>query len=1238
MKNRLFLLVVVLLTTLSTRAVDVIEPNTDYYILNVETDMFLGAQNYWGTQGAVSTDAGIFQFVPGTTGSGYNIKNTLVAVTNKNLGTNLYTDNAGTMPVKDDEEAGTTKTVDGIWTIENMGGGIFAFFCPSQWAYTNEEWVETKHGYLAKSNVNGYRKGYELTFSEELTDACLFRVMTYQEALDYMVNKAQTYNVSYNFLIKNPDFCRNQSTDDWTVSSNCTNYTLGTTRGNTGNNTFNNNTCAESYRSPFAIYQVVKNLPAGRYQLSAQGFYRHDAGSDTDYPYVYVGPSANPIAKSILPKHDGSENSMYTSGESFANGKYKADNVRFELKEETDLEVGFYAANGNYWVIFDNIQLMSYSNVPEYAQELLAEIKYPIEGVGSADTKDAYDNAYSTFKNWVEALQPGDASFDDVDTKYAVFTEAENAWKASIETWKTYTVAAEKAKKLYTQIASQEGKYNPSVAMNALNAYINGAASAYGPGSTSGTYTFQNGCYNYIMQTLSMNDVAIVEESIFLDGLMGDVKKTVVKPGMDVSFLLNNYDFTDPNGGGWKNTHTMGNWTLYGGLSGWPVAEAFANKDGDTFNLWQTVEKAPAGLYSISINAFFRPAGTWNAETPVLVELYMGSISNKIQNLAADPITYDLEWNEDEKKWLGTIAKNGTNCYFWNGDFAGMTDADREKIWTYNENEDEDIRTRIQNSTDLTVNGKYGADAIYENEYLIPNSMEGASIAFSAGRYPMKVYGEVTDDGDGTGTLTIGLRSTQAMPYGSWCLWGAFKLELLGEDRNAMRLQLIEKLSALQDNPLLIEGSGLQEVFLNDTIAKRIPEYQALINNDLATYQDYKDAYDDVSYLISKLDVYKEAIDNFTTAQGELQELITAFDGDEKYKRFAQNVYDVFGLMSGLETGSMISLTDEDMENLLIYDEATYGAAPTILNRILLENPEFNPSLAADGAYTSTYDAYYEFMKTIRMELGSIYIQVAGTGRVDTPEDVTSQLRNPNFDTDEQWAGSSWYNWGNVGIRTEDSDAEQYGNTFDTYQPLWLPAGYYTFVSWGMDRRDNTKDAITGDDSYAIDYATYMYANIGRGTESVDTIAGVTCNSKYVALTTDLLQGTYRHDIFIENINGVTWYMPQNMDTFADWMAAKTGFGYDGLGGKYIQFQVPEGGAYTSIGFFRRQNAGTSWFICDGIQLFYATDGLPEPTGVSTLSTSTEKFGKADGKYLENNRLVIYSNGKKFNTAGQIVK
>ena len=1218
MKNKLLLLAAVLLTTLSVKAVDVIEEGVNYYILNVETNMFLGAQNNWGTRSSISEDANVYQFVHGTTGEGYNMVNIDLTVANKNLGTNLFTDNNGQATVIDDEEAGTTKSVDGIWSIEDQGSGIFAFKCVSEWKYENEAWVEIPHGYLSASTEAGFRKGVLTAFTETLNERALFYVMTRDEALAYMSNRAQSNNVSFNFLIKNPDFCRNQTAADWQVSSDCTNKAIAKTSNGGDKNLCNY--CSESWHSTFTISQVIKDLPAGRYQLSAQGFYRLDAGATGEKPVVFAGET-----EVALPERTGGENSMNEAGDSFIKGNYKIEPVRFTLEETTDLEIGFRLKNDkNTWVIFDNLQLMSYSNVPQYAKEILAGITYPIEGIGSADAWNAYDQAYKDFKNWVDGLQQGDATFDEVDQRYADYVEAETAWKASIESWSNYVTASDKAKKLYTQIASQEGKYNPSAAMNALNSYVNGAASAYGPNSTASGYTFVNGCYNYIMQNRTLNDEQITAEVTFVNGLMNDVKKTVVKPGMDVSFLLVNPDFTED--GGWQGANTITQ--LRGGLSGWPCAEAYEKRN---FDLYQIVENAPAGLYSISVNAFYRPAynGQWTGEENVPVEIYMGTVSSKIQHLAADPIVDDLEWNEDQQQWIGTIAKNGTNCFYWSADdWSGITDADKAKIWTYNENEDPAVRNAIATSECWTINGKYGTDYLWqkgEDKYLVPNGMDGASIAFSAGRYPMTVYGEVTDEGDGVGTLRIGIRGDLATS-GSWCLWSNFRLQLLGEDRNAMRAQLIEKVAAINANPLLLDGSGVQEVFLNDTVKVKIPEFEQLIDNDLATYQDYKNAYDEAVYLIAKLDVYKDAINKFYEAQAELAELIAGFSGDDDVKTYAQNVYDVYDNMSALETGSMISLTDEDQDNLLIYDERVYeGSVPDILTREMIMDADFDPSAAADGAYTSTYDFYYGLLEELRVQLGSIYIQVSGTGTAEDPEDVTGQLINPDFLEDIQWKGTA----ANAINTNDPGSGEWYQMIFDAYQPLFLPEGYYTFVSRAMDRRSSWENAITGVEDVDYDYRTSMYVKM----QEADTIAEPTQNARYVALREDITAGA---GSIASEVEG--WFTPNSMDQFNAWMGARVDAGYAGLGSKAIYFNVPEGGAFTSIGFFRWQLSGTSWFICDGIELWYAADDYPQPTGVSTLPASDEKAGKAEGKFLEKDKIVIYSNGKKFNTAGQILK
>ena len=1208
MKNKLLLLAVALLTSWSVKAVDVIEEGVDYYIMNVETDQFLGAQNYWGTQGAISTDAGIFQFVPGTSGEGYNIVNTLISVSNKNLGTNLYTDNNGLATVQDDVEAGTTKSVDGIWSIVDQGGGIFAFKCVSEWKYENDAWVEIPHGYLCKSETPGYRKGFELMFSETLTDNCLFRVMTYDEALEYMVDKAQSSNVSFNFLIKNPDFCRNNSTAAWTVSADCTNKNLA------GGD--NNNMCAESWRSTFTISQIVKNLPAGRYQLSAQGFYQRYEGED-EAPYVFAGDT-----KVALPVLNGPENSMTTASQAFTAGKYMIDPVRFNLTEKTDLEIGFHSGSNKFWCIWDNIQLMSYSNVKEYGEEILAGITYPYqpEALASTDVRAAYNQAYTDFSNFVANIQQGVTTFDDVDAEYAKFTAAETALKASIDSWSGYTVVAEKAKTLYTQITSQEGKYQPNTALNALNSYANAAPMT--PGESASGYTFVNGNYEYIKANPTLNDDQIGAEIEFVNSLMNDVKKKSVKDGMDVTFLLVNADFKDTNVGyGWTRQQTGSvNWNIRSGLSGWPVSEAYIPANGSTFDIFQVVEGAPAGLYKVTVNAFHRPAGDWDAETKVPVALYMGTIANPIQNIAKDAIINDLVWSDEEQKYLdGEVAKNGTNCYFWDGNSA-KSDADKEAIWAGNQNPDPEIQAMISGSTSLTGAGKYNSDRAYNESYLIPDGMDGSSIAFSAGRYPMVVYGEVPDEGDGVGTLRIGLKTLEPLNNGAWTLWGGFTLELAGTDPQAMKDLLggkIDDMKALV--PDVDNAPGIAGVVL-DSISNTTADAEKLYNNPvLQDYEDYKEAYDALEHLIGSTNKYLEAYSKFSADLTSLNNMIAAFDADtqekQNVKAFAQSVATVYTNQAAINT---ICLTSEDLENEKDWEEdpEVYGIRP---EDITAENMADAEVSGQEGGYVTTYSQFNAFYAELSQQLDCIYLKVAGTGTAEAPEDLTDQLRNAAFESNDQWWGTGW--------AINFTAGEMYEKVFDTYQNVYMPAGYYTLQGFAMDRRGSWDDVLKnfGDESWRINDATWLYAKVGEG----DTMQTRVALGYEVAQTEDLTGGTGNIKTYVSD--ETTWYAPNSMEQYRNWMDAKGDFNF----GTEISFEVPEN-SFASLGFFRRAYEGASWFIADSIKLFYAKDASPV-TGI-VAPTSIEKFGKADGKYLEKNQIFIYLNGKKFNTAGQIVK
>ena len=266
----------------------------------------------------------------------------------------------------------------------------------------------------------------------------------------------------------------------------------------------------------------------------------------------------------------------------------------------------------------------------------------------------------------------------------------------------------------------------------------------------------------------------------------------------------------------------------------------------------------------------------------------------------------------------------------------------------------------------------------------------------------------------------------------------------------------------------------------------------------------------------------------------------------------------------------------------------------------------------------TTYSMFDAFYKELSFQLGSIYLKVAGTGTAEAPEDLTDQLKNAAFETSDQWWGTAW---GAINFTA----GEMYQNVFDTYQSVYMPVGYYTFQGFAMDRRGAWQDVLDNDADYRFDDRTCLYAKVGDG----DTLQTEVANGKFVAQTTDLTGGTGGISEYVSN--ETTYYAPNSMEQYRNWMDAKGDFAF----GTEISFYVPEP-SFASLGFFRRAQEGASWFIADSIKLFYAADANPT-TGI-VAPTSIEKFGKADGKYLEKNQIFIYLNGKKFNTAGQIVK
>ena len=318
-----------------------------YYIKNVASGNFFTGANNWGTQASVAPSGAPFEVTLLPEG-GYSLKYLLSTADNTHLGSNLYVD---------------SQTPDGGFAIEKNEDDTFV--------------IKLDGKYLAEGTETGPTNDAIVVQTEELTAAAKWQFITIDEAVAAM---KQTAPANATFLISNPNFNRNTSTAAWTVSADCTNRNLG----GGGNGNF----CAESWHSVFTISQVLANAPAGRYSLTAQGFYRPDVDPEEDAPVIFAND------KSIaIPLKTGSENSMTDASNSFTAGLYTIEPIEFNVFEDGQLTIGVKGTSTTQWVIWDNFQLT-----------------YLSSEISADEFETAYQNALAAA---IEALQNEDYSVVD---------------------------------------------------------------------------------------------------------------------------------------------------------------------------------------------------------------------------------------------------------------------------------------------------------------------------------------------------------------------------------------------------------------------------------------------------------------------------------------------------------------------------------------------------------------------------------------------------------------------------------------------------------------------------------------------------------------------------------------------------------------------------------------------------------------------------------------------------------
>lgn len=639
---------------------------------------------------------------------------------------------------------------------------------------------------------------------------------------------------------------------------------------------------AEHYGRAFNTYQAITGLKAGVYKLTAKAYFRKSSAvndytvwsqgtaSDTKIylnsktfgkfstPIQHIAAGAQASAQrgststydvtdasgstlTVFMPNTMAEADLFFHNEDGSQTDLYNNEVLGALAEGDTLWIGAENTVGGSsdWSIFDDFKLYYLGSATDaYAllkSNAVASLAYevPEETFYSAAAKATYDAAYASLQGAsgeaaVRAVAPVQAAIDSL--------------VASIDAYKTYMAKIQEMETWLTE-GQEQGMSMEVDEVMLISDYLQLSAGDAEEG------VYPNGVLNDIVNIEdgeyagNLTTAQIKAETAYLTALFDEAVKKALLPGADLTSLIVNPGFEQGSSSatvGWKldtskgGTSGLTNW--HGGNATNYCAEAYQQN----FDVYQVVEGLPAGLYSVSVQAFYRQ--TWNQES---YDAYV-----------ADP------------EMVGA-AKVHTEVYF--NEFSSPVKNVMEILY------DENLGS---NCAQLT-NGKYCL-----------NGMASASAAFSledeAVNFTQHVYGLVGADGK----MRLGIRKLSGpTANGVWSLWDNFKITFMGKDVTAMKSVIENYQNRIA--ALALENAGVPDVealtAANDAADQATGEddtYEALqalvaaYNQVVASISTYNDLTTALNSLTESIETYAEASDeaiqNATDLIDEISDIVAS--------------------------------------------------------------------------------------------------------------------------------------------------------------------------------------------------------------------------------------------------------------------------------------------------------------------------------------------------------------------------
>lgn len=788
-----------------------------------------------------------------------------------------------------------------------------------------------------------------------------------QEIVDAQYDNATAanpVNVTDKFL-KNVDFATSL-TDGWS----------GTAFG-----AYNGKENAEHYSKTYNTYQALKGVKKGVYAFGANAFYRagnagpayenYKAQNEASrYAKIYATVGEETSMNAIVSPFTagltaaagtGSESSVkdgdvtyYIPNDMVAAeyymhtlGKY-ANKLFIEvLEDETDLTVGVKkeTTTDGDWSIFDDFSLTYYGKGTDAYQVWLDEtiaMQFPDFQIGE---NDLYTEKYL---NELEAARLGKTATSkaEVEAALAVIEPAWTAMQKNLDLWKQLQA---KMTELKTYTVNQE------YANQADNEEVTEFANAF-----FDLQDYEEEEYPAIIAALELTNEELeaeIQKVADMIARFNEAVKNDLKPHTKVTDFLVNADFEQGNTG-WQGASSI---TAFS--SG--AAEAYEKKD---FDLYQVVKGMKPGVYSISLQGFYRLGGndaafadyknamkSGNPQPPV-AWVYLNDNRTALNNV------YDIIGDERIAGDRG-VAGTAANAFYVTKDgpdaWAG-TDDD-ENVWSF------------------------------------PNGMGSSHDCFVAGMYKKAAYGLIRAGED----LRIGIKGS--LGSWQWAIWDNFELTFEGNDFNTIKPLLEDAVAAIDAQVKTVDDAAAEG---EQAMGKDVRDKIAIVKDAAAkaiAAGDGDAAFDALSDALALQEAITASAALFVQLTDELGQIETALIDatNEAYKAETNLWYnDILdkvaeGQLTDAEAKEILDQVAERKAKLAQPDPALADDTNTFDVTNVIVNPDYETTTGWSGtaagygeSCAEVYNANFDYYQDLNyLNEGTYEVRVQGFYRAGSSVD-----------------------------------------------------------------------------------------------------------------------------------------------------------------------------------------------------------------------------------------------------------